>query len=84
MSGGSGHEHIAILQCVDAAGKAWNYPVSQLVTYIETNGDESVWCAGIGDVKSAWVRVRSNGQHKYVQTVADGYYSNNLLALPTF
>jgi hypothetical protein len=84
MSGGAGHEHITNLRCLDEAGKAWNYQVSELVTYIETNGNNSVWCGGKGDVKSAWLQVKSNGSHKYVQTVADGYYSNNLLALPTF
>jgi hypothetical protein len=84
MAGGSEHEHITNLRCVDDAGKAWDYQVNQLVTYIKTNGDTSVWCAGTGGDESAWVIVRSNGYLEYVQTKADGLWSNNLLALPLY
>lgn len=84
MSAGTGHEHITNLRCLDEAGKAWDYQVAQLVTHIKNNGDNSVWCGGTGGGKSAWVVVRSNGQREYVQTKADGVWSNNLLALPLF
>lgn len=79
--GGKTHEHITNLRCSDEAGKLWDYRVDQLVTYIKTHGDNSVWCAG---PPSIWVHVNSNGKHEYVQTKADGKFSNNLLALPLF
>lgn len=84
MSNGQQHEHITNLRCKDDDGKFWNYTVDLLVAYIKKNGDNSVWCAGTGGVKSAWVYVASNGQRKYVRTKSDGNWSNNLLALPTF
>jgi len=88
MSGGTGHEHISHLWWVkitdsketDENGVSTR---EQMVTYIEKNGNESVWCPDrTPGVKGAWVHVHNNGRIKYVQTVADNRKTDNLLALP--
>lgn len=88
MNGGQGHEHIAQLwwvKCVD--GKETNEQGSstreQMVQFIESNGNSSVWCPDRNpQLKGAWVHVHSNGRIKFVQTVADGRKTDNLLSLP--
>ena len=88
LSGGRAHEHIALLwwlKCV--AGKETDeegcLTREQMVEYIETMGDKSVWCPDEHpSLKGAWVHVRNNGRLKYVQTVADGRATDNLLSLP--
>jgi hypothetical protein len=88
MAGGTGHEHISYLwwDRVDETGKVSESGYStreQMVGYIERNGNTSVWCPDHNPQgKSAWVHVHSNGNTKYVQTVADGRKSDNLLSLP--
>jgi hypothetical protein len=88
MNGGQSHEHIAQLwwvKCVDGrdTSEQGNYTREQMVQYIETNGNTSVWCADRNpQLPGAWVRVHSNGRIKYVQTVADGRVTDNLLSLP--
>jgi hypothetical protein len=88
MSGGSGHEHIAILwwvRCTDGkeTGENGNSTREQMVAYIEANGDNSVWCPDKNpSLTGAWVHVHNNGRIKYVQTVADGRKTDNLLSLP--
>ncbi|WP_322789043.1 DUF3892 domain-containing protein [Paraburkholderia phymatum] len=55
----------------------------QMVEFIEKNGTRSVYCPDRDPKKtSAWVEVHSNGRIRYVQTVADGRKTDNLLALP--
>jgi len=55
----------------------------QMVAYIEKNGTNSVWCPDRNpNIPGAWVHVHSNGRIKYVQTVADGRKTDNLLSLP--
>ena len=87
-SGGSGHEHISHLWWVslDQAGDQVSEGFStreQMVEFIEKNGDNIVWCPDRNpSVTGAWVRVNSNGYTKYVQTVADGRKTDNLLSLP--
>ncbi|MEP9328826.1 DUF3892 domain-containing protein [Paraburkholderia phymatum] len=54
-----------------------------MVEFIEKNGTRSVYCPDRDPKKtSAWVEVHSNGRIRYVQTVADGRKTDNLLALP--
>ncbi len=88
MSGGPGHEHISHLwwdrvneaQTVLESGYATR---EQMVSYIEQNGNNAVWCPDRNpQVMGAWVHVHSNGYTKYVQTVADGRKTDNLLSLP--
>jgi hypothetical protein len=83
-SSGNGHEHIAYLWWRDGArSDAWTR--EQMVAYIEQNGDNSVWCPDSRNPgkPGQWVHVNSTGRTKYVQTIADGRWSDNLLALPT-
>jgi len=89
MAGGSGHEHISDLkwQRVDGGNvqESGQCTRQQMVEYIEKNGNESVWCPDRNpNLHGAWVHVHSNGHIKYVQTVADGRKTDNLLSLPTF
>jgi hypothetical protein len=88
MAGGSGHEHISHLwwDQVEESGKvlqSGNSTREEMVAYIEKYGDTSVWCPDRNpQLKAAWVHVHSNGRIKYVQTVADGRKTDNLLSLP--
>ena len=88
MSGGSGHEHIAYLwwvKCIDGkeTGEASSATREQMVAYIEANGNNSVWCPDKNkQLPGACVHVHNNGRIKYVQTVADGRKTDNLLSLP--
>lgn len=88
ITGGSGHEHISLLwwvrheNGVDIGGESYSTR-DQMVEYIEKNGNNSVWCPDRNpNLQGAWVHVHSNGRIKYVQTVADGRKTDNLLALP--
>ena len=88
MAGGSGHEHISLLwwvrhdNGVDVGSESYSTR-DQMVEYIEKNGNNSVWCPDRNpNLQGAWVHVHSNGRIKYVQTVADGRKTDNLLALP--
>jgi hypothetical protein len=84
MEGGSGHEHISYLWYVNDSGTEGVYSRDQMVAYIEQNGNNSVWCPDKNpNLKGAWVHVHNNGRIKYVQTVADGRKTDNLLSLPT-
>jgi len=89
MEGGRLHEHIAYLWWIqvdangNATGKDGCCSRAEMVSYIETNGINSVWCPDRNpSLVGAWVHVQSNGYTKYVQTVADGRKTDNLLALP--
>jgi hypothetical protein len=88
MAGGSGHEHIAGLWWVwhengADTGTASYSTREQMVTYIEQNGNSSVWCPDRNpQLPSAWVHVHNNDRIKYVQTVADARKTDNLLDLP--
>lgn len=88
MEGGRGHEHIARLWWVKYVDGKETTTTGEstragMVEFIEKNGATTVWCPDHDPSrKSAWVHVHSNGQIKYVQTVADGRKTDNLLALP--
>jgi len=88
MAEGNGHEHISHLwwERVDDANvvhSSGGCTRQEMVEFIEKNGDYSVWCPDKNPkLKGAWVRVHSNGRIKYVQTVADGRTTDNLLSLP--
>lgn len=88
MSGGQGHEHITNLwwiKCVDGKDtvESGNSTREQMVEFIEQNGNTKVWCLDKNPkLNGAWVHIHSNGRIKYVQTVADGRKSDNLLSLP--
>lgn len=83
MEIGQGHEHIAYLWFVNPTGQVGYFSRDQMVNYIEMFGNASVWCPDANpDREGAWVHVHRNGWTKYVQTVADGRKTNNLLSLP--
>ena len=88
MAGGARHEHISHLwwDQIDDSGKVIQSGVNtreDMVAYIEKNGEYSVWCPDSNpQLQGAWVHVHSNGHIKYVQTVADGRQTDNLLSLP--
>ncbi|EKS71836.1 MULTISPECIES: DUF3892 domain-containing protein [Caballeronia] len=88
MSGGSSHEHIAYLWWIKIVdGKTVGEPArssrEQMVAFIENYDQDRVWCPDVNPGRTgAWVHVHSNGRIKYVQTVADGRKSDNLLSLP--
>ncbi|MGR2661925.1 DUF3892 domain-containing protein [Chromobacterium haemolyticum] len=87
MAGGAGHEHISHLwwdRMEDGKRSESGYFTREhMVIYIEKNGNNSVWCPDRNpQQRGAWVHVHSNGRIKYVQTVADGRKTDNLLALP--
>lgn len=83
MAGGTGHEHISHLWWESDSGANGVYTREQMVAYIEANGNNSVWCPDKNPaLQGAWVHVHSNGRIKYVQTVADGRKTDNLLSLP--
>nr|WP_280156528.1 DUF3892 domain-containing protein [Piscinibacter sp. XHJ-5] len=87
MSGGSRHEHITTLWwdqvdngTVLSSGQSSR---EQMVEFIEANGNNIVWCPDRDPAKQgAWVHVQSNARIKYVQTLADGRTTDNLLSLP--
>jgi hypothetical protein len=88
MTGGVGHEHISMLWWVRhengaVVGEVSSSTREQMVAYIEQKGNNAVWCPDRNpQLQGAWVHVHNNGRIKYVQTVADGRKTDNLLALP--
>lgn len=71
----SPHEHITHL-----GGPGWCWPVQTVITLIES-GINTFYTNNGG--RKADVRVRQRNGRKFVQTVADGYWTDNLLALET-
>ena len=71
---GSTHEHITHL-----GNDEGTWRVEDVIRWIET-GANSFYTHEQGH--TAEIRVRDGRSRKYVQTVADGYWTDNLLALP--
>lgn len=82
MAGGAYHEHIAYLEWRnDESGEVGRSSRQNMVNYIRQNGNEAVWCPDRNGGPSAWVHINNNGRIEYVQTFADGRWTNNLLSL---
>ena len=82
MAGGPGHEHISLLWW-EGNGNSGVSTRDEMVAFVDINGNNSVWCPDRDPSKQgAWVHTNSNGRTRYVQTVADGRWTDNLLALP--
>ncbi len=85
---GGRHEHIAYLwwkKYVNGNPTAEGDVASreQMAQYIRANGNDSVFCFDRNSTKTgAWVHAHNNGHINYVQTVADGRKTDNLLSLP--
>lgn len=71
---GNTHEHITHL-----GNDVGTWTVAQVVQWIE-NGSNTFYTFEAG--KRADILVRQGTYKKYVQTVADGVWQNNLIALP--
>jgi len=81
--GGSRHEHITRIQWVqDGTTIRKDNSRAEMVDYVKKGGLAYVRDSR-GDVAYLRVRVSSTGT-EYVQTWADGIWSDNLLALPRF
>ena len=83
LEGGKYHEHISrIAWKNDATGAAGNNTRAEMVTFVE--GGNQAYCQDAAGNR-AYLRVRvSSAGNKYVQTYADGIWTDNLLALPRF
>jgi hypothetical protein len=79
-AGGYRHEHITHVWWTET-GQSGSTPwtTEQMVRWIESGGSAYV----SNGTKAAPIRVRtSDAGRKYLQTLADGIWSNNLLSLP--
>ena len=70
----SPHEHITHL-----GGDGWRWPRADVIASIEAQTNTFFTLVG---GKRAEVAVHEGPNGKFVQTHADGYWNNNLLALP--
>lgn len=79
MEGGAGHEHIARVKWENRqTGRTGDSTRAEMVTFIEGGGD-----ARVGG--SSYVQVGVvDGRPKFIRTYANGKWSDNLLALPTY
>jgi len=80
MEGGSKHEHIARVKWENRSdGTTGDNSRAEMVKWIDEGGD-----ARVAD-GSSFVRVGVvNATPKYIRTHADGKWTDNLLALPTY
>ena len=81
VTGGTRHEHIEKVRWFDSGNNTTNEAtVPQMVQYIEQGNPVQVQgppAASVG------VNHTANG-YKYIQTHADGTWTNNLLSLPRY
>ncbi|MFG1824272.1 DUF3892 domain-containing protein [Microbispora bryophytorum] len=81
MSGGQQHEHIARLWWINpSTGSTGDNTREYLVEWIE-KGNKAYCEDAAGRRADVGVRTSTHGV-KYLQTHADGVWTNNLLALP--
>jgi hypothetical protein len=76
-SGDGDHERIASVYVLETS--SW-WTVEQVIDAIDNRGQKFVVKQG-GKTAEVGVR-RDPGKRPYIQTHADGYWNNNLLALP--
>ena len=82
LSGGQGHEHIAWLWWLDpATGKPGDASRAAVVSWIEARDGKAYVDDGLGNRADVRVVTPKYGD-KYLQTFADGKWTDNLLALP--
>ena len=82
MSGGTTHQHIEQLWWKNPAnGSTGNNSRAELVTWIEQKNGKAYTEDARGNRAEVFVRTPAHGA-KYLQTRADGVWTNNLLALP--
>jgi len=78
---GTKHEHIDRLKFVYEDGSGQDAQKQKIIEWLESNPNNTAWCHDGPRVVQVKV---VNDTPKYLRTVADGYYTNNLLALPDF
>jgi len=82
LVGGTRHEHIANLKATDpATGRKYDDTRSEWVKFMNS-GNSGYVRDQYGN--QAEVGVRSNGATSWLQTHADGIWTDNLLALPRY
>ena len=82
LSGGTQHEHITnFLWVMENTYQSGVSSTANMVTYVEQGNSVKV-SDGVNRVQ-AYV-VRPQGRPAYLQTQADGKWTDNLLALPRF
>lgn len=74
-SSNAGHEGITHL-----GGDGWRWTREQVIAEIESPNCRYAFYTKVNG-KVGWIGVRSGPYGKYLQTHADGYWNNNLLAL---
>jgi hypothetical protein len=80
-AGGYHHEHITHIAWRNNTTGATGFSTRQEMVQFVESGNSAYVQDGRGNVAYLAVRVSSAG-NKYVQTYADGIWSDNLLALP--
>ncbi|WP_326837809.1 DUF3892 domain-containing protein [Amycolatopsis rhabdoformis] len=82
LSGGQGHEHISHLWWTNPGdGSTGNNTRAGIVDWIENKNGKAYTEDAHGNRADVAVRKPAHGS-KYLQTHADGVWTNNLLALP--
>lgn len=82
QAGGTGHEHITQLWWTNqATGDAGSNARGQIVEWIEVENGKAYVDDGRGNHADVLVVTPKHGE-KYLQTYADGVWTDNLLALP--
>jgi heme/copper-type cytochrome/quinol oxidase subunit 2 len=82
LVGGNRHEHIASLKAVDTAtGQQYDDTRANWVAYIERKNSGFVHDPYGNEIS---VYVNGNQYVKWVQTYADGIWTDNLLQLPKY
>lgn len=86
MEGGYGHEHIAAVKWLnDITGQTGESSREAMVKFVGEHVNQAVWCPDRHNSHvRAWVKVNSNGRIRYIQTVADDRWTDNLLSLQTY
>ena len=81
MEGGSGHEHIASVRWTNSATNSSDTSTrEQMVTWLRSNPHGARVSDGYREVEVGVV----NATRPYIRTVADGVWTDNLLALPRY
>lgn len=81
MEGGFRHEHIARVRWTNPAnGQTSENSRAEMVDWIANKGGEAYVTDGVRQIRVHVV----NATPPYIQTYADGVWTDNLLALPTF
>lgn len=75
----SPHEAISHYGCPKNDGTLGKYERESFIKWLKENKTDAY--VSDGSLR-AWCEIRSNGHINYLQTYADGKWSNNLLSLP--